>query len=422
MSTHCNFNHLQMSLNNQVPNGKLINIPFSNALISPGKTILTPTSPESTSPFYLSPSFQQFSYATSPINCDISPPLNIPTIDYLPEKSPSAVDNENNFCDFSFVDTPDSVFSSNPPSSSLYNNNSNNDDVFKFEPEHIERIQQSFKCNKSNLSYFEAEYFNYDEINCQSKTQSPCTSPSIDPWLCVALNGCSASPKQNNIVQTLPSIKTFSTVSQFHSCDTLPIPDFYDINFLDECTQPTSDPSHEYIQDNYNVGEMEKPNREFKNIWTQDCENNDNFNASDDLHTSTLKIEDVDPCGPLECRWADCFEIFPDQNALVKHIEKRHVEQKKGDEFSCFWLDCVRQNKPFNARYKLLIHMRVHSGEKPNKCPRRTSIQVSIRRMQKSFQQQFRQSETSKNPLRYETVCMSDNWMYQALHGSIQFT
>ncbi|XP_055849959.1 uncharacterized protein LOC129914644 [Episyrphus balteatus] len=71
----------------------------------------------------------------------------------------------------------------------------------------------------------------------------------------------------------------------------------------------------------------------------------------------------------LECLWTDCNEVFPNQEEFVTHIEKRHVDVKKGEDFSCFWVDCPRRYKPFNARYKLLIHMRVHSGEKPNKCP-----------------------------------------------------
>ncbi|XP_048349494.1 zinc finger protein GLIS2 isoform X2 [Sphaerodactylus townsendi] len=71
----------------------------------------------------------------------------------------------------------------------------------------------------------------------------------------------------------------------------------------------------------------------------------------------------------LVCRWAKCNQLFDLLQDLVDHVNDFHVKPEKDTGYCCHWEGCARHGRGFNARYKMLIHIRTHTNEKPHRCP-----------------------------------------------------
>ncbi|XP_054992970.1 zinc finger protein GLIS2 isoform X3 [Sorex araneus] len=71
----------------------------------------------------------------------------------------------------------------------------------------------------------------------------------------------------------------------------------------------------------------------------------------------------------LVCRWAKCNQLFELLQDLVDHVNDDHVKPEKDAGYCCHWEGCARHGRGFNARYKMLIHIRTHTNEKPHRCP-----------------------------------------------------
>ena len=52
----------------------------------------------------------------------------------------------------------------------------------------------------------------------------------------------------------------------------------------------------------------------------------------------------------LQCRWLQCTAKFINLDDLVSHVNDAHVRAERDVDYKCYWNDCPRKGKGFNAR------------------------------------------------------------------------
>lgn len=68
------------------------------------------------------------------------------------------------------------------------------------------------------------------------------------------------------------------------------------------------------------------------------------------------------------CKWEKCYKNFNTLEELSAHVSQVHATSGLKGLYYCKWEGCSRMDRGFNARYKMLVHSRTHTKDKPHQC------------------------------------------------------
>lgn len=83
---------------------------------------------------------------------------------------------------------------------------------------------------------------------------------------------------------------------------------------------------------------------------------------------SSYHITFIHKCWSLKNFFIILRRIFETLEKLANHVSISHSSVGFNNLYYCKWEGCLRSSRGFNARYKMLVHCRTHTREKPHFC------------------------------------------------------
>ncbi|KAH8863097.1 Zinc finger protein GLIS1 [Schistosoma japonicum] len=225
----------------------------------------------------------------------------------------------------------------------------------------IKLTNQEYEIKNKNIDQlYSREYFpnQYNEIY-------PHYYPLITTSLPISINSQLFNKEYSSITNKLTNV--------CYLCDHIKYQDDYRQSLNTSLTYSHSSKiySQHSIKTNYSNQTM--MNQMYENKEMPIYYTSEKYDNTEDVKQMNLKLNErksnVIGTQTLICQWKSCHLTFTDHKSFVNHIESSHVNSLiSNKEYYCYWEGCRRQLKPFNARYKLIVHLRIHNGDRPNKC------------------------------------------------------